>query len=139
MDGVSADPNNAQLYQQTQLATTTPYDRAGNIVPVADAETARFREIVRQIEELQTEFDEIRRIGEIVKAYHALVGARDGRIRDSSGTISAETPLSSLQNVSSSTQNSKTTKLFNENSRLSLASSPGIIILLNYCVVLTHR
>jgi hypothetical protein len=69
-----------QLYQQTQVATQTQYDRAGNAIEMADAEIARFQEIVRQIEELQTEFAKIRRIGEIVKAYRARVEALDRRI-----------------------------------------------------------
>jgi len=47
---------------------------------MADAEIARFQEILRQIEELRTEFDKIRRIGEIVKAYRARVEALDRRI-----------------------------------------------------------
>ena len=69
-----------QLYQQTQVATQTQYDRAGNAIEMADAEIARFQEIVRQIEELQTEFAKIRRIGEIVKAYRARVEALERRI-----------------------------------------------------------
>ena len=47
---------------------------------MADAEIARFQEILRQIEELQTEFDKIRRIGEIVKAFRARVEAIDRRV-----------------------------------------------------------
>ncbi|KAF2430389.1 hypothetical protein EJ08DRAFT_589195 [Tothia fuscella] len=68
------------LYQQTQTATQTQYDRAGNAIEMADAEIARFHEILRQIDELQTEFDKVRRIGEIVKAYRARVEALDRRI-----------------------------------------------------------
>jgi hypothetical protein len=47
---------------------------------MADAEIARFHEILRQIDELQTEFDKVRRIGEIVKAYRARVEALDRRV-----------------------------------------------------------
>lgn len=69
-----------QLYQQTQTATNVQYDRAGNAIQNADAEIARFQEILRQIDELQTEFDKIRRIGEIVKAFRARVEALDRRV-----------------------------------------------------------
>lgn len=69
-----------QLYQQTQTATQTQYDRAGNAIAMADAEIARFHEILRQIDELQTEFDKVRRIGDIVKAYRARVEALDRRV-----------------------------------------------------------
>jgi hypothetical protein len=48
---------------------------------MADAEIERFHEILRQIDELQTEFDKVRRIGEIVKGYRARVEALDRRVR----------------------------------------------------------
>jgi hypothetical protein len=38
------------------------------------------QEILRQIEELQNEFQKIRRIGEIVKAFRARVEALDRRV-----------------------------------------------------------
>jgi hypothetical protein len=72
---------NPQLTAQTQTATQTQYDRAGNAIQMADAEIARFREIIRQIDELQMEFDKIRRIGEIVKGFRARVESLDRRIR----------------------------------------------------------
>jgi len=68
------------LYQQTQTATQVQHDRAGNVIEMADAEIARFHEILRQIDELQTEFDKVRRIGEIVKGFRARVEALDRRI-----------------------------------------------------------
>lgn len=69
-----------QLYSQTQNATGAQYDRAGNLIDDADAEIERFEEILRQIEELQTEFEKVRRIGEIVKHYRSRVEALDRRI-----------------------------------------------------------
>ena len=71
----------AQLHEQTTLATQAQYDRAGNAVQLADAEIARFHAILRQIDELQLEFDKVRRIGEIVKAFRARVEALDRRVR----------------------------------------------------------
>lgn len=62
-----------QLSQQTQMATQIQYDRAGNAIEMADAEIARFRAILQEIDELQDEFDKVRRIGEIVKGFKARV------------------------------------------------------------------
>ncbi|KAF2135804.1 uncharacterized protein K452DRAFT_313715 [Aplosporella prunicola CBS 121167] len=69
----------AALTEQTRLATQTQHDRAGNALGLADAQIARFHEILRQIDELQVEFDKIRRIGDIVKAFRARVEALDRR------------------------------------------------------------
>ncbi|KAH6618633.1 hypothetical protein C7974DRAFT_33560 [Boeremia exigua] len=67
------------LTQQTQTATQVQYDRAGNAMQMADAEIARFRSILREIDELQVEFDKVRRIGEIVKGFKARVDYLDRR------------------------------------------------------------
>jgi len=68
------------LSQQTQMATQIQCDRAGNAIQMADAEIARFRAILREIDELQVEFDKVRRIGEIVKGFKARVERLDRRI-----------------------------------------------------------
>ncbi|EMD69017.1 hypothetical protein GGP41_001429 [Bipolaris sorokiniana] len=68
------------LTQQTQTATQMQYDRAGNAMAIADAEIARFRAILREIDELEVEFDKVRRIGEIVKGFKARVDRLDRRI-----------------------------------------------------------
>ncbi|OCL03972.1 hypothetical protein AOQ84DRAFT_301736 [Glonium stellatum] len=68
------------LTTQTQTATQIQYDRAGNAIQMADAEIARFREILKQIDELQVEFDKVRRIGEIVKGFRARVEHLERRI-----------------------------------------------------------
>lgn len=62
------------------MATQIQYDRAGNAIQMADAEIARFRNILREIDELQVEFDKVRRIGEIVKGFKARVDRLDRRI-----------------------------------------------------------
>ncbi|KAF1929253.1 uncharacterized protein M421DRAFT_91746 [Didymella exigua CBS 183.55] len=67
------------LTQQTQTATQIQYDRAGNAMQMADAEIARFRSILREIDELQVEFDKVRRIGEIVKGFKSRVDYLDRR------------------------------------------------------------
>ncbi|KAF2130936.1 hypothetical protein P153DRAFT_384151 [Dothidotthia symphoricarpi CBS 119687] len=68
------------LTQQTQTATQMQYDRAGNAIQMADMEIARFRSILREIDELEVEFDKVRRIGEIVKGFKARVDHLDRRI-----------------------------------------------------------
>ncbi|OAL49818.1 hypothetical protein IQ07DRAFT_611690 [Pyrenochaeta sp. DS3sAY3a] len=68
------------LTQQTQTATQVQYDRAGNAIAMADAEIARFRAIIREIDELQVEFDKVRRIGEIVKGFKSRVDHLNRRI-----------------------------------------------------------
>ncbi|PVI07149.1 hypothetical protein DM02DRAFT_513237 [Periconia macrospinosa] len=67
------------LSQQTQTATQIQYDRAGNAIQMADAEIARFHAILREIDELQVEFDKVRRIGEIVKGFKARVAHLERR------------------------------------------------------------
>lgn len=70
----------AQLTEQTQTATQIQYDRAGNAIQLADAEIARFRALLREIDELQVEFDKVRRIGEIVKGFKARVETLERRL-----------------------------------------------------------
>lgn len=46
---------------------------AANSIAAADAEIARFKDIMRQIDDLETEFDKVRHIRDIVKGYRARV------------------------------------------------------------------
>lgn len=47
---------------------------------MADAEIARFRAILQQIDELEMEFDKIKRIREIVRGFRARVEHMDRRL-----------------------------------------------------------
>ncbi|GAB7359974.1 hypothetical protein MBLNU230_g7498t1 [Neophaeotheca triangularis] len=69
-----------QLNRATEIATETQYDRAGNAIEMADAEIARFRAILQQIDELENEFDKVRRIREIVRQFRARVEALERRV-----------------------------------------------------------
>ncbi|KAF2722206.1 hypothetical protein K431DRAFT_302811 [Polychaeton citri CBS 116435] len=69
-----------QLNDATERAMQQQYDRAGNAIEMADAEIARFRNILHQIDELETEFDKIRRIREIVRGFRARVEELERRI-----------------------------------------------------------
>ncbi|KAK4550878.1 hypothetical protein LTR36_000458 [Oleoguttula mirabilis] len=69
-----------QLNHATEIATEAQYDRAGNAIQMADAEIARFRAILHQIDELETEFDKIKRIREIVRSFRARVEQMERRL-----------------------------------------------------------
>ena len=69
-----------QLTQQTQTCTQAQYDRAGNAMAIADAEIARFRSILQQIDELEVEFDKVRHIRDIVKGFRARVEGLERRV-----------------------------------------------------------
>jgi hypothetical protein len=61
------------LSEQSQMVAQQQYDRAGNAIAIADAEIARFHDILRQIDELEVDFDRIRHIRDIVRAYRQRV------------------------------------------------------------------
>ena len=60
------------------------YDRAGNAIAIADAEIARFHEILRQIDELEVDFDRIRHIRDIVRSYRQRVEEMEREVEHSS-------------------------------------------------------
>jgi hypothetical protein len=60
------------------------YDRAGNAIAIADAEIARFHEILRQIDELEVDFDRIRHIRDIVRSYRQRVEEVEREVEHSS-------------------------------------------------------
>ncbi|GJN69332.1 hypothetical protein PLIIFM63780_000477 [Purpureocillium lilacinum] len=67
------EQNIRYLSEQAQMFTQVQYDRAGNIIDGADAEIARYTEILRQLDELEVDFDRIAHIKEIVKGYRQRV------------------------------------------------------------------
>lgn len=69
-----------QLNRATETATQAQHDRSGNAIQMADNEIARFRAILQQIDELETEFDKIKRIREIVRGFRARVEHLERRI-----------------------------------------------------------
>ena len=69
-----------QLNQTTDIATEAQYDRAGNALQMADAEIARFRAILQQIDELENEFEKIKRIRDIVRSWRARVEQMERRL-----------------------------------------------------------
>lgn len=81
------EQNIRYLSEQTQMFTQVQYDRAGNIIDGADAEIARFTEIMRQLEELEMDFDRIANVKSIVKGYRSRVEDLE-RSLESSGSSS---------------------------------------------------
>ena len=69
-----------QLTAQTTASTISQSNRAATSIAAADAEIARFREILRQIDELETEFDKVRHIRDIVKGFRARVESLERRV-----------------------------------------------------------
>lgn len=69
-----------QLQRATDLATQAQQSRTSDSLAAADAEIARFRALLRQIDELENEFEKIKRIREIVRGFRARVEAMERRI-----------------------------------------------------------
>jgi hypothetical protein len=62
------------------------YDRAGNAISVAESEIARFSDILRQIDELEVDFDRVRHIRDIVKGYRQRIDEMEENLqRNTSG------------------------------------------------------
>lgn len=83
----SIEQNIRYLSEQAQMFTQVQYDRAGNIIDGADAEIARYTELLRQLDELEVDFDRIAHIKEIVKGYKSRVEDLE-RDLENSGTSS---------------------------------------------------
>jgi len=71
------------LTEQSQLVTQQQYDRAGNAIALADAEITRFHDILRQIDELEVDFDRIKHIRDIVRGYRQRVEEMERRVEHS--------------------------------------------------------
>ncbi|KAK6537747.1 hypothetical protein TWF694_010661 [Orbilia ellipsospora] len=69
-----------QLSEQTQISTQQSHRQHMSAVDKATAEIERFREILHQIDELELEFDRIRRIQEIVSNFKTRVATLERRL-----------------------------------------------------------
>ncbi|CAJ2504321.1 Uu.00g117150.m01.CDS01 [Anthostomella pinea] len=74
------------LSEQSSIVTMQQYDRAGNLVDNADAEIARFQDIMSQIDELEVDFDRIAHIRDIVRDYRQRVEALERELEHSSSS-----------------------------------------------------
>ncbi|KAG5927381.1 hypothetical protein E4U42_002324 [Claviceps africana] len=82
----SIEQNIRHLSEQAQMSTQVQYDRAGNIIDGADAEIARYTDVLRQLDELEVDLDRIAHIKEIVKGYRSRVEQLE-RDLDASGSL----------------------------------------------------
>jgi len=71
------------LSEQSQLVAQQQYDRAGNAIELADAEIARFHDILRQIDELEADFDKISNIREMVRGFRQRVEEMEIQVENS--------------------------------------------------------
>jgi len=71
------------LSEQSQMVAQQQYDRAGNAIQIADSEIARFHDILRQIDELEVDFDRIRHIRDIVRGYRQRIEEMDQELERS--------------------------------------------------------
>jgi hypothetical protein len=71
------------LSEQSAAVAQQQYDRAGNAIAIADAEIARFHDILRQIDELEVDFDRIRHIRDIVRSYRQRVEEMEQQLEHS--------------------------------------------------------
>ncbi|KAI1437031.1 hypothetical protein GGR50DRAFT_160436 [Xylaria sp. CBS 124048] len=78
------------LSEQSAIVTMQQYDRAGNLLDNADAEIARFQEIMIQIEELELDFDRIVHIRDIVRDYRGRVERLDRELDQSRSSTRRE-------------------------------------------------
>ncbi|THZ29742.1 hypothetical protein D6C91_01423 [Aureobasidium pullulans] len=70
-----------ELTRETQASVQRQSSRAISSIQAANAEIARVQGLLRQIDELETEFDKIRRIRDIVAAFRSRVEALERRVR----------------------------------------------------------
>ncbi|KAI1343374.1 hypothetical protein F5Y15DRAFT_427795 [Xylariaceae sp. FL0016] len=74
------------LSEQSSIVTMQQYDRAGNLIDNADAEIARFHDIMAQIDELEVDFDRIAHIRDIVRDYRHRVESLERELDHSSSS-----------------------------------------------------
>ncbi|KAK2040318.1 hypothetical protein LZ31DRAFT_474727 [Colletotrichum somersetense] len=77
------------LSEQSSVFTTAQFDRAGNLVDGADAEIARYHDLLRQLDELELDFDRVRHIKDIVRGYRARVEEMERELARSGGSGSS--------------------------------------------------
>jgi hypothetical protein len=65
------------LSEEARLAAVVRYDTSDNPAQTADERIQRFKMILSEMDELQTELNKVRRIGEIVKNWKARIDAFD--------------------------------------------------------------
>ncbi|KAF7505792.1 hypothetical protein GJ744_000463 [Endocarpon pusillum] len=70
----------ADLEEATERSVQASYDRAGNMIQNADAEIARMKRIMAEIDHLEGEFDKVKRIRDVIKELRKRVDDLDRRM-----------------------------------------------------------
>ena len=70
----------SQLNAQTTRSIQTSTSKSASSIAAADREIARMRDILRMIEELETEYDKVRHIRDIVKSFRGRVEGLERRV-----------------------------------------------------------
>ncbi|KAL9624795.1 MAG: hypothetical protein Q9160_001150 [Pyrenula sp. 1 TL-2023] len=78
MDRISQRLN--QLQDQVTASQARSYDQYGNAIANADSEIRRMKAILQRMDDLDEEFDKIKRIRDIVKEYRSRVEGIDARL-----------------------------------------------------------
>jgi len=69
-----------QLSEQTRASTQATHRRSSHVVDRATVEIETLRDILRQCDELETEFLKIKRLGEMVKGFRKRVETLEKRM-----------------------------------------------------------
>ena len=69
-----------QLEEATQRSVQAGYERAGNMMQNADAEIARMKRIMSEIDHLEGELDKVQRIRDVIKDLKKRVDDLDRRM-----------------------------------------------------------
>lgn len=77
------DSRPLQLEDSTQHSVQASYDRAGNMIQNADAEIARMKRIMAEIDHLEGEFDKAMRIRDVIRELRKRVDDLDRRMDQS--------------------------------------------------------
>ncbi|KAL1840851.1 hypothetical protein VTJ49DRAFT_7694 [Mycothermus thermophilus] len=77
------------LMEQSQIVTLSVYDHAGNLIDNADAEIARYHDIMAQIDELELDFDRIAGIRDIVRGFRQRAEELERELERSGGGSSS--------------------------------------------------
>ncbi|KAL9094355.1 MAG: hypothetical protein Q9163_006552, partial [Psora crenata] len=68
------------LNAQTSASISAQQSRAASGIAQADKEIARVRDVLRMIDELETEYDKVRHIRDIVKSFRGRVEGLERRV-----------------------------------------------------------
>jgi hypothetical protein len=75
-----------QLEEATQRSVQASYDRAGNMIQNADAEIARMKRIMAEIDHLEGELEKVQHIRDVIRELRRRVDELDRRMDQPRGS-----------------------------------------------------